>query len=68
MSKVVEETLTLKDLSTRWKKGYMTVWAMASSGDLPFLFKVGSQWRARLEDVIKFEDSKKVKPPKKTAR
>lgn len=63
-----QPTLSIKDLADRWGRHPQVIWEMVNAGKLPFMFKIGRNWRARIEDVIKFEDSKKVKPPKKSAR
>lgn len=58
------DTLSLAQLGKRWGKDERTIRRWKDAGELGFLFRIGSAWRARLNDVEAFEDRKKIDRPK----
>lgn len=53
------EFLTTKELAARWKMSYKIVSEWRCSGYGPEFHKMGNRVRYRIEDVEKFEESKK---------
>lgn len=58
------DTLSLAQLGERWGKDERTIRRWKDAGDLGFLFKIGREWRARIEDIEAFEDRRKIERPK----
>ncbi len=53
-----DDLLTAKEISTRYKVSYITVFRWIKAGKLP-AFKVGKQYRVKQEDLDAFiEESK----------
>ena len=46
-----EPFLTIKDLAVYFNVHEMTVYRWVRDGAVPFIFRVGGQWRCRRQDV-----------------
>lgn len=53
-----DDLLTAKEISTRYKVSYITVFRWIKAGKLP-AFKVGKQYRVKQEDLDSFIESSK---------
>ena len=60
----LKDTFSAPELGERWGKSAKTIRLWIQEGKLPFVFKVGVEWMARRDDVVKFENRKKLKPVK----
>ena len=59
-----KDTFSPTELAERWGKSVVSVRRWISEGKLHFFFKVGHDWIAKREDVVKFENRSKIKPEK----
>jgi len=48
-------SLTRQELAQTWRLSYKTVINHAQNGDGPRPFRVGRQWRYRLQDIVEHE-------------
>lgn len=55
-------TLDTKQIAARWKKQVPWVSRFIAAGKLPAAFRLGKQWRIRVEDIEEFEKNQRVKP------